>query len=233
MLGEVYGMCDDRQLERVGEGIRRGLEFMRREQTRPKRQRVDVGGWRYIRQRTSIDADLSVTSWQLMFMRSAKNAGFDVPNEFVNEAMVFVRGCFDLRRQTFIYGHSSIDGHPTCGVAGGGILSLALGGEHNSEIAQHAGRWILDQSFDHYNRGTGPYHYGAYYASQAMFQLGDDYWERFYRHVAPALVRFQRADGSWDIERDTNGNAFGNCYTTSLSVLALTPPYQLLPIYQR
>jgi hypothetical protein len=168
-----------------------------------------------------------------MFMRSAKNAGFEVPKEFVDEAMVFVRGCFEPRRGTFIYGHSSIDGHPTCGVAGGGILSLALGGEHNTEMAQRAGRWILTQSFDRYNVGLGPYHYGAYYASQAMFQLGGQYWERFYRNMAPALVQFQRDDGSWDIERNVNGNAFGRCYTTSLSVLALTPPYQLLPIYQR
>ena len=100
-------------------------------------------------------------------------------------------------------------------------------------MAQQAGHWILAQSFDRYNRGTGPYHYGAYYASQAMFQLGGEYWEQFYQHVAPALVRNQRTGGSWDIERDVNGNTFGTCYTTSLSVLALTPPYQLLPIYQR
>ena len=66
-----------------------------------------------------------------------------------------------------------------------------------------------------------------------MFQLGDKYWEKFYPRLAAALTRFQGDDGSWDIERDYNGNGFGRCYTTALSVLALTPPYQLLPIYQR
>jgi hypothetical protein len=30
-----------------------------------------------------------------------------------------------------------------------------------------------------------------------------------------------------------NGDFFGRSYTTSLSTLALTPAYQLLPIYQR
>jgi hypothetical protein len=233
MLGEVYGMCQNDQHERVRVAIDRALIFMRKQQTKPKRRAIDEGGWRYIRQRTTIDADLSVTSWQLMFMRSAKNAEFDVPKGYVDEAMQYIKGCFDSKEQTFIYGHSPRDRIATRGVAGGGIVSLALGGEHNSEMALAAGEWLLRQSFDRYNRGAGPYHYGAYYASCGMFQLGGDYWEKFYPRLSGALTRFQRADGSWDIERDYNGNTFGQCYTTSLSVLALTPPYQLLPIYQR
>ena len=40
------------------------------------------------------------------------------------------------------------------------------------------------------------------------------------------------ADGSWDAESNRDGQ-FGNVYTTALAVLALTPPYQLLPIHQR
>lgn len=233
MLGEAYGMCGDHQNEQIRKAIEAGLKFMRGQQLKPKRQRVDSGGVRYIRQRTSIDADLSVTSWQIMFMRSALNAGFEVPRQHVDEALGFVKRCFDERRQTFIYGHSAIDSQPTRGVAGGGIVCLSLSGEHDSAMARAAGRWILEQSFDRYNRGAGPYHYGAYYCSQAMFQLGGEYWEQFYPRLVRSLTRFQRDDGSWDIEQNINGNAFGNCYTTALCVLALTPPYQLLPIYQR
>ncbi|MGD9855812.1 MAG: prenyltransferase/squalene oxidase repeat-containing protein [Planctomycetaceae bacterium] len=233
MLGEAYGMCSDEQNERIRDAIEAALRFMRQQQLKPKRQPVDRGGVRYLRARTTIDADLSVTSWQIMFMRSALNAGFEVPKEYVDDALGFVKRCFDPRMQTFVYGHSPRDYQPTRGVAGGGIVCLSLSGEHDSEMAQAAGRWILQQSFDRSNQGAGPYHYGAYYCSQAMFQLGGEYWDEFYPRLTRALTRFQRSDGSWDIEQDFNGNTFGNCYTTALCVLALTPPYQLLPIYQR
>lgn len=46
------------------------------------------------------------------------------------------------------------------------------------------------------------------------------------------LLDHQRRDGSWDAESNMDGH-FGNSYTTALMVLALTPQYQLLPIYQR
>ncbi|MBX3437288.1 MAG: terpene cyclase/mutase family protein [Planctomycetaceae bacterium] len=233
MLCEAYGMCGEEQDAQIRTAVESGLVFMRRQQLKPKRRAVDHGGVRYIHPRTTIDADLSVTSWQIMFMRSALNAGFEVPREHVDEAVAYVKRCYDERQRTFLYGHSPQDAQPTRGVAGGGIVCLSLSGEHDSEMARSAGRWILQQSFDRYNQGAGPYHYGAYYCSQGMFQLGGEYWDEFYPRLVQALARFQRSDGSWDVENDFNGNTFGNCYTTALCVLALTPPYQLLPIYQR
>ena len=47
----------------------------------PKDSPADRGGWRYIHDLDDVDSDLSVTGWQLMFLRSARNAGFEVPNE--------------------------------------------------------------------------------------------------------------------------------------------------------
>ena len=43
----------------------------------------------------------------------------------------------------------------------------------------------------------------------------------------------QRADGSWPPEANDNTAMYGSSLTTALSVLSLTPPYQLLPVYQR
>ena len=121
------------------------------------------------------------------------------------------------------------------GTTGAGILSLSLAGEHQSRIAQQAGQWLVGQPFDRYNTTSiygDRYHYGAYYSSQAMFQLGGEYWARFYPPLANALTEAQNAEGSWQPEAGVDGH-FGNVYTTALMVLALTPPYQLLPIYQR
>ena len=45
---------------------------------RPKLHAVDKGGWRYLRLRgiEHPDSDLSITAWQLMFLRSARNASY-------------------------------------------------------------------------------------------------------------------------------------------------------------
>ena len=112
-----------------------------------------------------------------------------------------------------------------------GIVSLAMGGEHQSEIAQTAGRHVLGLRFGRYNR-LQRYHYSAYYCSQAMFQLGGEFWADFFPPLMNALVSNQRNDGSWDREAVRDGN-YGNTYTSALAILALTPPYQILPIYQR
>jgi len=52
------------------------------------------------------------------------------------------------------------------------------------------------------------------------------------------LLNSQTAEGSWPPEvggyAPTGGEAvFGNIYSSALAVLSLTPPYQLLPLYQR
>ena len=78
--------------------------------------------------------------------------------------------------------------------------------------------------------------YGVYYTSQAMFQLGDNYWKGYREKLHQLLLRTSgpQADGSW-IGR---GNAFddmrfGPSYCTAMAVLALTVEYRFLPIYQR
>lgn len=54
--------------------------------------------------------------------------------------------------------------------------------------------------------------------------------------MAGILLKAQLPDGSWPPEQalETSEVAvFGNGLSTSLAVLSLTPPYQLLPVYQR
>jgi len=51
--------------------------------------------------------------------------------------------------------------------------------------------------------------------------------------MVDTLLGAQNADGSWPPEPQKGFARFGNAYTTAMAVLALTPPYQLLPVYQR
>jgi hypothetical protein len=232
MLAEVYG-ADAKRNSRIRAVLIKALDYSRRQQRIPKRP-DEQGGWRYV---DRDESDLSVTSWQLMFYRAARNAEFDVPETWVKEATNYVQGLFDENQRSFVYGNDE-DKHRYCtrGMAGAGIVCLALGGQHRSKSAQAAGEWILQNSFEPYNNTRHPedrYHYGAFYCSQAMFQLGGEYWKRFFPPFANVLIRAQRDDGSWDVESIPGDRMFGNAYTTSLAILALATPYQLLPIYQR
>jgi hypothetical protein len=65
-----------------------------------------------------------------------------------------------------------------------------------------------------------------------MFQLGGDYWKRFFPALLKVLADAQHADGSWDPEA-TDNDSYGNAYTTAFAILALATPYQMLPVYQR
>ncbi len=235
VLCEVYGVVDLYRSAKIRSAIDKALAFTQRRQSAAKRLPEDKGGWRYLRRsRDQYDSDLSVTSWQLMFLRAARNAGFHVPSEQIDKAMAYVERQFDAREGSFRYrGGREIY---TRAMAGSGILSLALGGMHDTPMARAAGDWILRHNFDIYNDPREPgyerYHYGAYYCSQAMFQLGGEYWRRFYPRLVRVLLANQSRDGSWQRESGWGG-PWGNVYTTALTVQALTVPYQLLPIYQR
>ncbi|MBL9138617.1 MAG: hypothetical protein JNK85_22300 [Verrucomicrobiales bacterium] len=239
-LCEVYGTTDRARADRIKGAVMRALDFTRQLQTRPKFHEVDRGGWRYVYlrwDRSAADSDLSVTGWQLMFLRSAQNAEFQVPVDRINAAVEYVERCFVPGQSVFNYalvGASDI--RTSRGMVGAGILSLALAGRHHSEMARSAGEWLARRPFGDFGGIVGlrdRYFYSAYYCSQAMAQLGGSFWERFYPPLVRSLLSAQQADGSWPPEPAAGDAVFGNVLTTALAVLSLTPPYQLLPVYQR
>ena len=138
------------------------------------------------------------------------------------------------RDKVFLYALSGEGHYLSRGMVGAGIVCLELGGEHHSVEAKMAGDWILRTSFERYNASShndDRYHYGTFYCSQAMYQLGGDYWRQFFPKLLTVFTENQNGNGSWQLE--TADPEFGNCYTTALTVLSLSTPYQLLPIYQR
>ena len=246
-LTEAYGMSSGQDIEALTVAIERALEVTYREQRRPGHHKEDDGGWRYLKylnQNNKGEADLSVTGWHLMFLRSAANAGFDVPEERVKAAAGYVRRSFDEKTNKFMYGVLPVDRtNQSRGMTGAGILSLAMAGEHNTEIARRAGNWLLEHPIDVYNpdkRGSGGkyhyisrFHYGVHYASHAMYQLGGRYWREFYPTMVETMLEGQLPSGAWQLDRSGGDSNFGQAYTTALAILSLTPPYQVLPIYQR
>ena len=95
MLGEVFGHADAQRTKEIKKAMDKALQFTRALQTRPKAAPEDQGGWRYLRvQFNGADSDLSVTGWHLMFLRSARNAEFNVPQKYIDDAMSFVHRCW-------------------------------------------------------------------------------------------------------------------------------------------
>ena len=238
MLGEVYGQVTGSRMRMVKQSIEKALQFTRELQLRRK-PAADVGGWRYLRN-NGLESDLSITAWQLMFLRSAKNAEFAVPQAYVDEAMAYVHRCFDPQTGVFHYALSGGGGFGASrGMAGAGILSLSMAGQHQTPMALAAGDWLLAHPYRRFAEVIGIYDkffYSTYYCRQAMAQLGGRYWEGFFPSMAGILLKAQLPDGAWPPEQalETSEVAvFGNGLSTSLAVLALTPPYQLLPVYQR
>jgi hypothetical protein len=236
VLSEVYGVSSLDLARRLQPAIHKSLSATLEMQRWPKDVPADLGGWRYLHDSGDLDSDLSVTSWQLMFLRSARNAGFDVPKERIDDAIAFVRRSYDKQDGIFVY--STRRPSRTRSMAGAGILALAHAGLHDTEEAQQAGAWLLRHGFDQYN-GVIPnapsdrYHYGAFICCQAMYQLGGDYWEQFYPPVVQGALAHQQADGSWPNDSQFNDSPYGNAYSTALVVIMLGAPNQLLPIFQR
>ena len=238
-LTEAYGQCSPEQSEKltpvIGKAIKATLEMQRW-----KKSENDQGGWRYLTARPSGDSDLSLTGWQLMFLRSAKNAGFDVPDESIETAIKYVKRCFLHRKDRNVFGYIvGNNSRVTRAMAGAGLLALAHAGDHGSEEAIASSEAILKNNFTQYNKGRlfrnssepDRYHYGLFLCTQAMYQSGDKYWKKFFPPLVDVLLANQQQDGEWPPER-TNPS-IGSCYSTSLCILALSVPNQMLPIFQR
>ena len=176
-----------------------------------------------------------------MFLRSARNAGFDFPAKSIDSGVQFVERCFLKQKDRQFFGY--LEDYPTLctrAMAGAGIVALAHAGKHDSKEAVLSGDWLLKHNFSNYNDDEplfgaqthrDRYHYGAFHCSQAMFQLGGKYWDQFFPILVEALLTNQQVDGSWPPE--LREKAYGSCYSTSLSILSMSVPNQILPIFQR
>ncbi len=183
----------------------------------------DEGGWRYQPQRR--DADISVTICQVMALRAARNAGLHVPQETISRCVEYVK-----RSQNtdggFVY-MLSAGGASAFPRSAAGVVALYSAGIYDGPevtkgldyLASHLPRG------DEFSRETH-YFYGHYYAVQAMWHAGGNYWERWYPAIRDALLKRQSPDGSWS-------DSICVEYGTSMACIILQMPNNYLPIFQR
>ena len=226
MLAEVVGMTSGKMAEELRKKLENAVRVILQGQ---RLNGNEKGGWRY--RVTGIDADLSVTGWQLLALRAAKNVGCDVPAERIQSAVEYVRRCYDPSSQGFRY---QPNGPVTIPCTGTGILALELCGKeyHRCEEVLKGGEFILRNPLSIYRPH---YFYGVYYTAQGMFQIGGDSWtkyreqlhEQLLKDLAPSFEGAWTGRGGWDDDR------YGPNYCTSMAVLSLAVEYRFLPIYQR
>jgi prenyltransferase beta subunit len=234
MLSEMLGMGVDAQMDQViRDRCRLAVELIKRSQSFEKDAR-NKGGWRY--GPDSRDSDLSVTVWQVMALRSARNAGMDVSKENIDLAVDYIKRCYTSRRGP--------DGKPenlksACGyepsrnpeyaMAAAGLLSLQVCGAYESLEAKGSADWLKERKIEY---GGEWFFYGTYYYAQGMFQRGGEYSTHARKLVEELLLPKQGPDGSWQGQHGQERNT-GKVYATSLAVLSLAVKFHFLPIYQR
>jgi hypothetical protein len=245
VMSEVYGMTsDDRRTEDHRQVIVRALAATLEMQRWPKDLDKDRGGWRYLDEYNRHDSDLSITGWHLMFLRSARNAGFDVPKEPIDDAVAYVKRCYAREYGVFEYvAEAPNEDDRSRAMAGAGVLALAHAGAHGAPEAARSGEFILRHNFDDYNElmpfgksrdaSHDRYHYSLFNCCQGMYQLGGAYWQEFFPRTVATLLANQQSDGSWPADSHRFDAQFGNAYTTALVLMTLGAPNQLLPIFQR
>ncbi len=242
-LTEMLGMGVDRAQEKlIRDRGQKAVELILRSQKTKKYDRKFDGGWRY--QPDSGDSDLSATVWQLMALRSAKNAGLTVPKEAIDAAVAYLKRSYfsprtaeglptDLKSGcAYMPGNS-----PEYATAAAGLLSLQVCGEYEAPEVIGSAEWLREKTapnpvtrnrkLDYNNQW---FFYGTYYYAQGMQKRGGEYAREAREFTEQTLLARQNAEGSWVGNNQELGA--GRVYTTSLAILSLSVKFHYLPIYQ-
>ncbi len=219
-LGEVYGMTagggETDLSKRTHETLVKAINLIIQTQN-------EEGGWRY--NPVPYDADVSVTICQIMALRSARNAGIEVPKQTIDRAVDYVRKCqnndggFKYQLQT---------GMSMWPRSAAGVASLFYAGIYKDEAIDKGLKYIKDNAMP----GTMPtgaahYYYGHYYAVQSMYLAGGEYWAEWWPAIRKELISKQQTDGSWP------DPSVGPSYGTAMALIILQMPKRFLPIFQK
>jgi len=218
-LGEVYGMTGD---EAVKEKLQKAIRLIQQSQNRE-------GGWRY--QPVPVDADISVTICQIMALRAARDAGIKVEKDVIDSAVRYVRNCQNADGGFSYIARSGGGGGGGSGFArsAAGVASLFYAGIYEGDDVERGLKFLKQyvpvKGGPAAPDAEGHYFYGHYYAVQAMFLAGGEYWATFYPALRDQLIERQsKTTGSWsgDVSDD---------YATSMALIILQMPNRYLPVY--
>lgn len=215
-LGEIYGMGGGEEDPRLREALVKAVRLIVNTQN-------DDGGWRY--NPLPEDADVSVTICQIMALRSARNAGIKVPKETIDRAVEYVRRC---QNPDGGFRYMLSPGGSNWPRSAAGVASLYYAGIYEDEAIERGVDYLMVNAFPGFRRSQAHYYYGNYYAAQAMYLAGGDYWAKWWPAARQDLIdRQDRRTGGW------LDHFAGGPYGTSMALIVLQIPKRYLPIFQR
>lgn len=222
-LAEAYGVERGKERrEKLRKVLDRAVKVILDAQ-QIKKDSAHAGGWHY--NPGDPDSDLSLSGWNALALRAASGAGVPVPKDRVQRAAAYVLKCYRADQKGFCYqpGQES-----SLAMTGVGVLNLFLLDAAERPEATAAAKTLGEKFI---NPQTPYPYYTYYYTTQAAYQAGETTWPAVWKVTQDQLLDHQQPDGGWPQSR--TGEEPGRVYATSLSVLSLTVPYRLLPIYQR
>jgi len=219
-LGEVYGMTsggpDTTESSKLHASLLKAVRLIQSTQN-------DEGGWRY--NPIPNDADVSVTIAQIMALRSARNAGLDVPRSTIDRAVEYVRKC---QNPDGGFKYQLTGGPSAWPRSAAGVASLQYAGIYEDEALDRGVKYLVEEAMPgRGDRSGAHYFYGHYYAVQAMYLKGGDAWSTWWPAIRDELMRAQNANGMWD------DPSVGDTYGTSMALIILQMPKRYLPIFQK
>jgi len=222
-LAEGYAMTGSPALKAP---LERGAKFIVQSQKVQKEQAMHVGGWRY--GPNDPTSDLSVSGWQIMALKSAANAGVEIPPETSDKAVKYVWAMYGKPGFGYDYPTTS---PPMTAV---GCLCMQFLGHGDDERVETALKWLREQQPD-WESAAGWAMYFMYYLTQTMFQGGDQFWPKWNEQMREMLIRSQASDGHWDPPpKSGEVGPMGKTpvYATALGALMLETYYRFLPMYE-
>jgi hypothetical protein len=235
MLSELLGMAPNQQQDQqIHQRCQKAIDLILSAQEHPKSHPFR-GGWRY--SPNSRDADLSVSVWQLMALRSAKNDGLQVPASAIHDAVEYLKRSYASRLDRNGLPEDKASGfcytpgqnRPTFAMTAAGLLAMQVCGEYESPLVRGAADWLQEHPPQWKDRW---FFYGIYYYAQGMYQRGGEHAKTARQLVPGILLEKQHGDGSWQAVNSSESRV-GRVYATSMAVLSLSVKYHYLPIYQK
>lgn len=235
MMAEMIGHAPDEATDkRLRSQLKGAIQLIIRSQQVPKTE-ANRGGWRY--EPGSTDSDISVSVWQVMALRAAKDAGFDVPKEYIDNAVAYIKRSYAVERDargvpksdSAPFTYTVYDNRKTFSTTAAGLLSLQVCGQYDAPEVHGSANFLLKTTPEI----TEPwFFYGCYYYAQGMYQKGGDHAATARQKTEQTLIAAQANDGSWH-PRNGNEKSQGAVYATSLALLSLSVHHHFLPIYQK
>ncbi|QEG24635.1 prenyltransferase/squalene oxidase repeat-containing protein [Mariniblastus fucicola] len=220
---EAYGMTRDPRLAPFAQGV---IWFSEDFQDRQS------GGWRYVRAPT-----MSVASWQVMALKSAKLSGLSVNPQTWALLDKFLNSVSDVDGSAYRYRPANKNSRK--GMTAIGLLCRMYTGRDKDHPGMRKGvESLSEEGPDLYEGGddTSDIYYN-YYATQVMKQYGGPMWDKWNDTLRDHLVETQSKEGnsagSWYFEdpMGTSSPKGGRLYTTALACMTLEVYYRYLPIY--